>query len=72
MELTQCLLDKMSMSYDEDDMFNQTQKNDLNQENHTCQMPVWSNNWDLERQFKLHIRSDYLTIKAKCKVPHKK
>ena len=55
----------MSMLYDEDDMFNHTQNNDLNKGAQTTQMPVWSNSWDLERQFKLHIRSNYSTVKAK-------
>ena len=56
----------MSMLFEEDDNFCD-QYNDVDQSVEAVNKPeqiVWSNTWDLEGQFKVHIRSDFPTVKT--------
>ena len=54
------------MLYNEDDNFCD-QYNDVNESVEAInkqEQIVWSNSWDLEGQFNVQIRSDYLAVKT--------
>lgn len=56
---------QMSGLYDEDDNFFQQHNSNCEstKELNQPEQCVWSNTWDLEEQFHIHIRSDNPTVK---------